>query len=51
MGFIVVGVLVLLLVGGFSNWNHSRNQGHYPNGILGMLVVAVVALLIADVLP
>jgi hypothetical protein len=40
-------VLVLLLVGAFPAWPHSRSWGYGPSGILGaVLVVILVAALL-----
>ena len=47
MGLILLVVLVVLLLGGLPAWQHSRNWGYGPSGVLGVvLVIAVVALLL-----
>lgn len=43
---ILLVVLVLMLVGAFPNWNHSRNWGYYPSGGLGLVVVILLVLLL-----
>ena len=49
MGLVLLIVLVLLLMGGLPNWNHSRNWGYGPSGVVGVLLVVLVVLLISDV--
>jgi flagellin-like protein len=44
---IIVIVLVLLLVGAFPTWGHSRSWGYGPSGILGVILVIVIILLLA----
>ena len=43
---ILVVILVLLLVGAFPSWPHSRNWGYYPTGGLGLAVVILLILLL-----
>lgn len=43
-------VLILLLIGAFPAWPHSRAWGYGPSGILGVvLVVILVAALLGRV--
>jgi Protein of unknown function (DUF3309) len=43
-------VLILLLVGAFPAWPHSRAWGYGPSGVLGVvLVVILVAALLGRV--
>ncbi|MHB8730313.1 MAG: DUF3309 domain-containing protein [bacterium] len=44
METILLIVLVLLLVGAFPSWPHSRGWGYYPSGGLGLILVIVVIL-------
>jgi len=46
MGLILLIILILLLVGGLPNWNHSRDWGYGPSGGVGMLLVIVLCLII-----
>ena len=46
LGTILLIVLILMLVGAFPTWPHSRSWGYYPSGGLGLLVVILVALLL-----
>jgi hypothetical protein len=44
MSLILLIVLVLLLVGAFPTWPHSRSWGYYPSGGLGLVLVIVLVL-------
>jgi hypothetical protein len=46
MGMILLIILILLLVGAFPAWPHSRSWGYYPSGGVGILVVILVILLV-----
>ena len=46
LGTILLIVLMLMLVGAFPAWPHSKSWGYYPSGGLGLLVVILVALLL-----
>ncbi len=46
IGFILLIVLVLLLIGAFPSWPHSRSWGYAPTGGLGLVLVIVVVLLL-----
>ena len=39
-------VLLLLSVGSFPAWPHSRNWGYYPSGGLGLVVLILIVLLL-----
>ena len=46
MATIVIVILVLMLLGAFPTWNHSRQWGYGPSGGLGLvLVVSIVPVL------
>ena len=47
LGFILLIVLVLLLVGALPRWPHSTSWGYYPSSGVGLLLVVVVVLLLA----
>jgi hypothetical protein len=51
MGTILLIILVLLLLGAFPRWDHSRDWGYGPSGVLGLVVVIVVILLLIGRLP
>jgi len=46
MGTILLVVLVLLLLGAFPRWNHSKNWGYGPSGILGVILIVVLILVL-----
>lgn len=46
LGTILLIVLVLLLIGAFPSWPHSRSWGYGPTGGIGLVLVIVVLLLI-----
>ena len=46
LGTILLIVLILLLVGAFPAWPHSRSWGYAPTGTLGLIVVIVVVLVV-----
>jgi hypothetical protein len=46
LGTILLIVLVLLLVGAFPTWSHSRSWGYGPSGGLGLVLVIVIVLLL-----
>ena len=46
LGTILLIVLIMMLVGAFPAWPHSRSWGYYPSGGLGLLVVILIVLLL-----
>lgn len=46
MGTILLVVLILLLVGAFPTWPHSRNWGYLPSGTLGTIVLILLILIL-----
>jgi hypothetical protein len=46
LGTILLVLLILMLIGAFPAWPHSKNWGYYPSGGLGVLVVILIALLL-----
>ncbi|KHJ53269.1 membrane protein [Aureimonas altamirensis] len=46
LGTILVIILVLLLIGAFPSWGHSRSWGYGPSGILGFVLIVVLILLL-----
>ena len=46
LGMILIVVLLLMLLGAWPSWPHSRSWGYYPSGGLGMILVIVVILLV-----
>ncbi len=46
LGTILLIVLILMLVGAFPSWPHSRGWGYGPSGGLGLVVVILLILLL-----
>ena len=45
LGMILIVVLLLMLLGAWPSWPHSRNWGYYPSGGLGLVVLIVIILM------
>jgi hypothetical protein len=39
-------LLVLALIGCLPTWRYSRGWGHYPSGVVGLIVLILVILLL-----
>lgn len=46
LGIILLVLIILLLVGAFPSWGHSRSWGYGPSGILGVILVILLILLL-----
>jgi hypothetical protein len=46
LGMILLIVLVLMLLGAFPTWPHSRSWGYGPSGSLGLVLAVVVVLVL-----
>ena len=46
LGTILVVILILVLVGAYPRWSHSRSWGYAPTGGLGLILLIVVILLL-----
>jgi len=46
LGTILIVVLILMLVGAFPSWPHSRSWGYWPSGGLGLVLMILVLLLL-----
>jgi hypothetical protein len=46
LGTILIVVLILMLVGAFPSWPHSRSWGYLPSGGLGLVLMILVILLL-----
>lgn len=51
MGLILLLVLLALLLGGLPRWNHSRDWGYGPSGVLGLILVIVLVLVLLGHIP
>lgn len=46
LGTILLIVLILMLIGAFPTWPHSKNWGYGPSGGLGLIVIILIVLLL-----
>jgi len=46
IGLIILIILVLILIGAFPSWPHSRSWGYRPSGALGTLIIIVLILVL-----
>lgn len=49
LGWILLIILILLLLGAIPAWPYSRGWGYGPGGILGLLIIVVIILLVLGV--
>jgi Protein of unknown function (DUF3309) len=43
---ILIIILILILIGAFPRWPHSRAWGYGPSGIVGLILVILLILLL-----
>ena len=43
---ILVVVLILILLGAFPAWPHSRGWGYGPSGVVGLILIILLILLL-----
>ena len=46
LGTILLIVVVLMLIGAFPAWPHSRSWGYYPSGGIGIVLIILIVLLL-----
>jgi hypothetical protein len=46
IGTIILIVLILLLIGAFPSWPHSKSWGYGPSGGLGLVVIILLILVL-----
>lgn len=46
MSTILLIVLVLVLIGAFPAWPHSRKWGYGPSGVTGLIVIVLIVMLL-----
>jgi hypothetical protein len=46
IGTILLIVLILLLIGAFPSWPHSKSWGYGPSGGLGLVVIILLILVL-----
>lgn len=44
LGTVLLIILILMLIGVFPSWSHSRSWGYFPSGILGFILIIVLIL-------
>jgi hypothetical protein len=47
LGFILLIILVLFLIGALPRWPHSTNWGYYPSSGLGIALIVVLVLVLS----
>ena len=43
---ILIIILILILIGAFPRWRHSRAWGYGPSGMVGLILIIFVILLL-----
>lgn len=51
MSIVLLVILILLVIGAFPRWPHSRNWGYGPSGLLGVLLIVVLVMALLDRMP
>ena len=46
LGTVLIILLILLLLGAFPRWGHSRRWGYGPSDALGLILVIVLILVL-----
>ncbi|MDO9204732.1 MAG: DUF3309 family protein [Methylotenera sp.] len=46
LGTILLIILILMLIGAFPSWPHSKNWGYGPSGGLGLVVIILIVLVL-----
>lgn len=46
IGTILLIVLILMLLGAFPTWSHSKSWGYGPSGVLGVIVLILLVLVL-----
>lgn len=46
LGTILLVLVILMLVGAFPAWPHSRSWGYAPTGVVGVVLLILVVLLL-----
>ena len=47
MATILTVIVVLMLLGAFPTWNHSKQWGYGPSGGLGLVLIVMVILMLS----
>jgi hypothetical protein len=46
LGTVLLVLLILVLIGAFPAWPHSKNWGYYPSGGVGLILAVLIVLLL-----
>lgn len=46
LGWILIIILILLVLGALPRWGYSRGWGYYPSGGLGLILVIIIILVL-----
>jgi hypothetical protein len=46
LGTILLVIVILMLIGAFPSWPHSKGWGYGPSGGLGLVLIILVILLL-----
>jgi hypothetical protein len=46
IGTLLLILFILMLIGAFPSWPHSKSWGYFPSGGLGLVVVILLILLL-----
>ncbi len=46
LGTILLVVLILMLIGAFPTWPHSKSWGYYPSGGVSLVVIILLILIL-----
>ena len=46
LGWILIIILVLLLLGALPRWGYSRSWGYFPSGGLGLILIIIIILVL-----
>ena len=46
LGTVMLVIVILLLIGAFPAWPHSRSWGYFPSGGLGLVLIVLLVLLL-----
>jgi hypothetical protein len=50
VGLLLLIILILMFIGAFPTWPHSRNWGYRPTGGIGLLLTVLLILLLLGVI-
>lgn len=50
LGTILLVILVLMLIGVFPTWPHSREWGYRPSGGLGLILIILLVLILLGII-